>query len=284
MSKDPAVLFYPQDFLVGVEFFTNEEVGAYIRVLCHQADKWSLTEKQIKAISGNSFDTIIEKFIQDEDGSYYNKKMREVQIKRIQYSAIQAKRIQDYWDKKKNDAGEIPRNNGGISVDIPLENGNENENEDINKDKELEEAFDKFRKKYPGTKRGLNTEFNYLKQVCKKNKLKISEIISLLNPAIDKQIKDKEHLVKNNLFCAEWRNLKTWLYNQCWDEEIGKGIVQVSNRKTFTFDEISDWTKAGLIEWSDVHNPGKKDGTPWEFKNQEAYEKMKGVGFKVRKF
>ena len=28
--KDPAVLFYFQDFLVGTEFMTDEEVGQYI--------------------------------------------------------------------------------------------------------------------------------------------------------------------------------------------------------------------------------------------------------------
>jgi len=31
--KDPAVLFYFQDFLVGTEFMSDEEVGKYIFVL-----------------------------------------------------------------------------------------------------------------------------------------------------------------------------------------------------------------------------------------------------------
>ena len=42
--KDPAVLFYFQDFLVGTEFMTDDEVGKYIRILCHQADKGALTD------------------------------------------------------------------------------------------------------------------------------------------------------------------------------------------------------------------------------------------------
>jgi len=51
--KDPAVLFYFQDFLVGTEFMTDEEVGKYIRILCHQADKGPLTEYQVKKICKN---------------------------------------------------------------------------------------------------------------------------------------------------------------------------------------------------------------------------------------
>ena len=48
--KDPAVLFYFQDFLVGTEFMTDEEVSKYIRILCHQADKGALSESQLKRI------------------------------------------------------------------------------------------------------------------------------------------------------------------------------------------------------------------------------------------
>lgn len=59
--------------------------------------------------------------------------------------------------------------------------------------------------------------------------------------------------------------------------------LSVSDRKTFTHKEIVEWTKIELITWEDVHNPGKEADT-WEFKNQEAYEKMKEMGFKVRRF
>lgn len=92
------------------------------------------------------------------------------------------------------------------------------------KEKELKERFEKFREKYPGTKRGLDTEYDYLKQVCKTNKLSIAEIIPLLENTIIKQIEVKNSLIKNGQFCADWKNLKTWLYNKCWEEEIGKGI------------------------------------------------------------
>ena len=88
MSKDPAVLFYYQDFLVGTEFLTDDEVGKYIRILCHQADKGKLTKKQVLSICKAS---VIPNFIQeklkvDSDGFFYNQRMLEEKQKRQKFS------------------------------------------------------------------------------------------------------------------------------------------------------------------------------------------------------
>ena len=48
--KNPAFLFYTSDFITGTLFMNNEEVGAYIRVLCMQHQKGHLTEEEIKNI------------------------------------------------------------------------------------------------------------------------------------------------------------------------------------------------------------------------------------------
>ena len=50
MSKDPAFLFYHQDFFTGVSDMTNEEVGAYIKCLCIQASKGGISEKHMLII------------------------------------------------------------------------------------------------------------------------------------------------------------------------------------------------------------------------------------------
>lgn len=50
MAKDPAFLFYYQDFLVGIDDMTNEEAGAYIRCLCIQAAKGGVSEDHMKNI------------------------------------------------------------------------------------------------------------------------------------------------------------------------------------------------------------------------------------------
>ena len=35
-NKDPAILFYPEVFIMGTIFMSDEEVGKYIRLLCYQ--------------------------------------------------------------------------------------------------------------------------------------------------------------------------------------------------------------------------------------------------------
>lgn len=93
MAKDPAVLFYYQDFLVGIEFMDDNEVGKYIRLLCHQADKGRLSNKQVLSICKASVipEFVKEKFLVDENGLYYNKRMSEEKVKRQNFSESRRK-------------------------------------------------------------------------------------------------------------------------------------------------------------------------------------------------
>lgn len=87
MAKDPAFLFYYQDFLVGTDDMTNEEIGAYIRCLCNQASKGSINEKHMFKIclTQDVFDAVKSKFVQDTDGTFYNLRLREEIEKRKAY-------------------------------------------------------------------------------------------------------------------------------------------------------------------------------------------------------
>ncbi len=78
-----------------------------------------------------------------------------------------------------------------------------------------ENLFDNFRTKYPGSKRGNETEFDDFKKHKDWKK-----ILPLLESAIDKQIQYKKYLKNTNKFCPEWKNLKTWLNQRCWEEVI----------------------------------------------------------------
>ena len=91
--KDPAVLFYFQDFLVGTEFMTDEEVGQYIRILCHQADKGALSRKMLLRICKTDTipDAIKEKLLVDENGNYYQKRMQIEREKRALYTESRRK-------------------------------------------------------------------------------------------------------------------------------------------------------------------------------------------------
>lgn len=87
MNKDPAFLFYYQDFLVGADHFTNEEAGAYIRCLCHQAHKGSITEKHMLKICQRQDvqKVVIEKFKSDGNGGFFNERLKNEIEKRAKY-------------------------------------------------------------------------------------------------------------------------------------------------------------------------------------------------------
>lgn len=114
MAKDPAVLFYYSDFLTGTAFMTDEEVGQYIRLLCHQADKGRLTKKQVLSVcKANAIpESIQEKLVVDENGLYYQRRMEEEKIKRSNYvesrrkSALSSKSIRKAYAERMEDENE----------------------------------------------------------------------------------------------------------------------------------------------------------------------------------
>ena len=73
--KDPALLFYTSDFLTGTMTMTNDQVGKYIRLLCLQHQKGTLSEKDMLHVCGTYDVDIYSKFVKDDTG-YYNIRMR----------------------------------------------------------------------------------------------------------------------------------------------------------------------------------------------------------------
>ena len=77
MAKDPAFLFYYQDFLVGTDHMNLEQRGAYITALCHQANRGSVRPPHMAAIceSEVNYKVVMEKFKVDEKGEFFNEKL-----------------------------------------------------------------------------------------------------------------------------------------------------------------------------------------------------------------
>lgn len=73
--KDPAFLFYSNDFLSGTILMTDEEVGQYIKLLCLQHQKGHLKEKDMLNICKTHNEEIFSKFKKDEEGNYYNERL-----------------------------------------------------------------------------------------------------------------------------------------------------------------------------------------------------------------
>ena len=90
---------------------------------------------------------------------------------------------------------------------------------DKDKDKEEKVVFDYARVLYPGSKRGLVTEFDNFRK--KHNDWK--NILFQLTPRIEYQIKWREDALKANgdAFIPEWKMFSAWINQKGWEIEMG---------------------------------------------------------------
>ena len=130
MAKDPAFLFYSSDFLTGTMFWTNEQIGLYIRMLCAQHQHNGRIDTNVLRTQCDSItngDVVYSKFKHDIDGSY-NERLQIEMDKRKQKSIKASESVNKRWNKEKN---KLYDSNTNV---LRSENENENVNEDINKD------------------------------------------------------------------------------------------------------------------------------------------------------
>lgn len=86
MAKDPAFLFYTGDFTTGTQFFSDEQVGKYVRLLMAQHQHGHLDEKHMLQICKTYDKDVFSKFSKDSDGKYFNERLDFEIDKRRKYS------------------------------------------------------------------------------------------------------------------------------------------------------------------------------------------------------
>lgn len=86
MAKDPAFLFYSQDFYTGVATLDWEERGKFISILCLMHQKGRMDEKTISFLVGSISVNLKSKFSIDEKGLWYNKRLEEETAKRNKFT------------------------------------------------------------------------------------------------------------------------------------------------------------------------------------------------------
>jgi len=118
--KDPAILFYTSDFLTGTAFFTDEQRGQYIRLLCEQHQNGHIPENHMVSICFSLASRVVKKFVKDSDGNYYNERMEEEIEKRRHFLDTR------YFNGKK---GGRPRKPNSKPNNKPTENLREDDNE-----------------------------------------------------------------------------------------------------------------------------------------------------------
>ena len=97
--------------------------------------------------------------------------------------------------------------------------------------KDYKMVFEEFRKSYPGTKRGLEIEYENFR---KKNK-NWKEILPQLLPSLQNQHFARLEKAKKGGFVPEWKNMATWINQKCWEEEIvvnniGNETIRTNNK------------------------------------------------------
>lgn len=76
MGKDPAFLFYPNDYIGGTMGMTLEQKGAYIELLMAQFNRGHMGGHMCGQIVGQKlWEEVKHKFIQDADGLFYNERL-----------------------------------------------------------------------------------------------------------------------------------------------------------------------------------------------------------------
>lgn len=220
--KNPAVLLYTSDFITGTLFMSNEEVGAYIRILCMQHQKGHLSKQEILQIckSENIFNSVMIHFTEDANGLYFNERMDQEKEKRTKYSESRANNR-----KKKEKTYEKDMKNISKTYEKHMENENENINIYINNNKELNDIFIEFLKirkklKAVNSDRAIKSLLKKLEPYDDETKYKMIE------QSIIKSWKDIYELKSN--FKTE-KPLPEWFGKEI-EEEVNKDAEEFAKR------------------------------------------------------
>ena len=161
MAKDPAFLFYSDNFQSGTQLLTDEQCGKYIRLLCAQHLHGHLSERQVLIICKSYDEDIMSKFKKDEDGKYYNERLEFEINRRKKYSESRA------TNRKSNVKDKKHMNNISKTYDKHMETETEIENIIINNKEKVSKfkkpSLDEVRQYCAERNKGVDAErfFNY---------------------------------------------------------------------------------------------------------------------------
>lgn len=128
MAKDPAILWYWNDWNGGTSTFTRHLKGCYIDLLSSQFNSGRLSLAEIKTVLGADFGpswpALQKKFRKDENDLYYNERMEQEQEKRKRFTESRRRNLDS--KQKKPLVGDHMVNGTGSLMDNEIENENRN--------------------------------------------------------------------------------------------------------------------------------------------------------------
>lgn len=203
MAKDPAFLFYPNDYIGGTMGMTFEEKGAYIELLMLQFNRGHMDGHMIGQCVGQLWNRIQSKFIQDEQGLWYNERLDIEKAKRKAFSE----------SRRNNIKGNNQHMKGHMTTHM------ENVNEDVIEDKNINIDFEWFWNDYDkkvGAKDKLKKKWNKLTDEERQNAMNYLELYKQAVP--DKQFR---------------KNPETFLNNKSWNDEIIRATPNIGRKLTY---------------------------------------------------
>lgn len=224
MAKDFSFPFYVNNWIGGVVYYNFEQRGAYLELLLLQFNHGKFTETQVKQVLNTSYsnvwETINEKF--KTDGTFFwNERMEQVKEERKAF--VESRRNNRLGKTKDVTSVKLKKNTRKTLVKL-VEGESKDNNIELNK-----KVFDVFRKLFPGTKKGNETEFDNF--INKTEDWK--EILPTLEGIIKNQISIRASKKNAGEFVPEWKMLSTWINQRCWEEEMAFTIKQAIATSTF---------------------------------------------------
>jgi hypothetical protein len=257
MAQDPAFLFYYQDFLVGTDDMDNDEVGAYIRCLCHQASKGCISEKHMMKICLRQevYTTVSRKFQRNEDGNYCNERlMLEISKRKAFAESRRNNRMKKTSDihMSKTSKTYVPH----------MEN--ENENEDVI---EIEDANEKKTTRKKFVKPDENDVYNLMGELnaTGKNFMSEDKLVNFARTFMDHY--ESNGWVVGKTPMKDWQStVRNWMRKE-WDK--------IKNQKTNTYGKQSNSTadsvaKANALYAEAVAISRARDNTRPDWSPSEA--------------
>lgn len=144
-NKDPAFLWYPNDYIGGTMGMTFEEKGAYVDLLMMQFNRGHMTSHMVGQVLGQNMDklwsSIKTKFIIDENGLFYNERLEQEIQRRKGFISSRHNNLKGNNQYKKSGVV-VDEESGhmGGHMTSHMENENENNN-NIDIDRGMGEDF-----------------------------------------------------------------------------------------------------------------------------------------------
>lgn len=126
MAKDPAFLFFPDNWQGGTSTMSRHLKGCYLDLLLAQFNTGPLTIEEIRTVLGTDFaawqGSLSKKFAVDETGKYFNERLEKEKLKRQEFAAMQKERAVKGWEKRhllnSGNAGALPVGNRNTSLGL----------------------------------------------------------------------------------------------------------------------------------------------------------------------